>query len=130
MRVAINTIRCLHLAVASWIGAVMLVSGCGPPKTAYPAALNSERPDERIAAIRRAGETNDRSVTGILIDRLEDDDEAVRLFAILALERLTGTRLGYDYHAPEAARRRAVERWRRHLIASCPADDAAGGAAP
>lgn len=130
MRVAINTIRCLQLAVASWIGAAVLVSGCGPPKTAYPAALNSERPDERIAAIRHAGETRDRSVTGILIDRLEDDDEAVRLFAILALERLTGTRLGYDYHGPELERRRAVERWRRYPVASRPTDDATGGAAP
>jgi hypothetical protein len=100
---------------AAWL---LLAAGCGPPRTPYPAALNSERPDERVWAIRHAAQTRDFSVLSLLVDRLEDEDEVVRLFAILALEKLTGTRLGYEYQAPEAQRWRAVESWRRHLARS------------
>lgn len=95
--------------------AVLLLTGCGPPRTPYPAALLSERPEERIAAIKRAAETADRDAVPVLIDRLDDDDEAVRFYAILALERLTGTRMGYDYRSPEAERWRSIERWRQQF---------------
>jgi HEAT repeat protein len=106
------------------------LTGCGPPATPYPAALQSQRPEERIRAIKRAGETKDRSVIGILVDRLEDEDEAVRLYAILALEKLTGTRLGYDYAAREGERARAVKRWRQYLVREPPAADTHAGVAP
>ena len=75
----------------------------------------SKDPGERAAAIKHAAEIQDGSVIHILIDRLEDQDEAVRLFAILALEKLTGQRHGYNYHASEVERFRAVQRWRRYL---------------
>ena len=94
---------------------VFAVAGCGPPRTPYPEALQSKRPAERVQAIKRAAETRDHAVIGILVDRLEDEDEVVRFYAILGLEKLTGTRLGYDYHAPDVRRHRAVQRWRRHL---------------
>ena len=64
----------------------------------------------------QAGERSDRSAVPALVDRLEDEDEAVRFYAILALERLTGTRLGYDYGAPEMERRAGVDRWRRSVV--------------
>jgi HEAT repeat protein len=112
------------------VGALMVLAGCGPPRTPYPKALVSERPEERARAVKRAGESNDRSAVPALVERLLDDDEAVRFYAILALERLTGTRLGYDYRAPEQQRQRAVERWRRYVqargaakMATCPAGD-------
>lgn len=61
----------------------------------------------------------------MLVARLEDEDDAVRFFAILALDRMTGTRLGYSYHAPEDQRLRAVQAWRRYLAQQA---GAAGGA--
>ena len=54
------------------------------------------------------------------MDRLGDDDEAVRLYAILALERISGTRLGYNYRAPEPERVRAMARWRQYLAGEIP----------
>lgn len=93
---------------------LILVSGCGPRRLPYPQALDSPRPEERATAIKHAAEIGDRDVIPLIIDRLEDDDEGVRFFAILALERLTGTRLGYDYSAAPGERRRAVERWRQY----------------
>lgn len=95
---------------------------CRPPAAVYPEALHSESPDQRAAAACLAAERRDRDAVPLLVDRLDDDDEAVRMFAILALERITGTRLGYAYHAPEPERLRAIERWRRYLLESRPAE--------
>ena len=104
------------------VGLTLLVVSCGPPRKPYPEALQSERPGERIRAIKQAAELGDQSVIGILVDRLEDEDEAVRFYAILALEKLTGTRLGYDYSASAGERWRAVQRWREHLTRSAGPD--------
>lgn len=97
---------------------VAVAAGCAGPATPYPQALHSERAGERMQACKRAAESQDHSVLGILVDRLDDDDEGVRLYAILALEKLTGTRLDYEYHAPEPLRQRAVKRWRAYLSES------------
>jgi len=102
--------------------------GCGSPHTPYPQSLLSEKPAERASAAKYAAEIGDETVIPILIERLEDEDEVVRMFAILALERLTGTRRGYDYHAPEVQRIRAVQRWRRYLNEQAsPSEGAVGG---
>jgi hypothetical protein len=105
-------------------GAMMLVAGCARPHTPYPQSFNSFLPEERILAARHAAELHDRGAIPLLVDRLEDDDPAVRLFTILALEKLTGTRLGYDYRSDDLQRARAAQRWRRYvadLAASQPA---------
>lgn len=73
-----------------------------------------------MSAIIDAGDQQDRAAVPILVDRLEDEDPAVRFYAILALERLTGTRLGFRFEAPVHERRSAVERWRRYLLDSGP----------
>lgn len=109
--------RSVVRAVCCWAAGVVLLGavGCGPPRPKYPAALNAERPDDRIWAIQKAGQLKDRDVLGILVDRLGDEDPAVRMYTIVALERITGTRLGYAHHGPEVERRRAMERWRRYV---------------
>lgn len=94
---------------------MMLVPGCAQPHTPYPESFNSFLSEERILAARHAAEIQDRGVIPLLVDRLEDDDPAVRLFTILALEKLTGTRLGYDYRSDDLQRARAAQRWRRYL---------------
>ncbi len=89
------------------------------PACASPAFLRddiqSENPADRILAIRAVAEAGDTGSVPLLVDRLEDEDRAVRLFAILALEKITGHRFGYDYAKPNADRRRAVERWRAYV---------------
>ena len=109
---------CRHLfgaRILFCLASALCVVGCATPETPYPASLNSERPDERALAARHAADIDDRSVIGILIDRLEDEDDAVRFYAIAALERLTGSRRGYRYYEPESERLRAVQRWRGFL---------------
>lgn len=63
----------------------------------------------------------------LLVDRLEDEDEAVRFFAIIALDKITGERLGYDYAQPAAERAKAVERWREYVQRGQHASSAASG---
>ncbi|MFH0981326.1 MAG: HEAT repeat domain-containing protein [Planctomycetota bacterium] len=81
-------------------------------------ALESTDPALRVWAIVQAAERGDESAVPLLVDRLEDEDEGVRFYAILALDRLTGTRLGYRYGASEGERCTSVDRWRRFLAES------------
>ncbi len=46
-----------------------------------------------------------------MIGLLDDPDIGVRLYAIAALRRLTGSDYGYRYYAAHAERAAAVARW-------------------
>ncbi len=78
------------------------------------AHLQSEDPGVRIEAIGRAGEQKLVKAVPYLIDRLTDSEEDVRLFAIIALEKITGERRGYVYYGPAADRQRIARQWREH----------------
>lgn len=91
----------------------LLGSGCGRARQTR-ADIQSEDAGNRILAIHASGEAGDHKSVPLLVDRLEDEDEGVRFFAILALERITGERLGYDYANPIDKRRKAIERWRSY----------------
>jgi HEAT repeat protein len=88
---------------------VCAAAGCLP--TSDP-GLASRDPAMRIDAMATAAETKDRSAIPGLIQRLDSQDGGERLLAIVALERITGDRLGYDHEAPIAEREAGVERWR------------------
>jgi len=87
---------------------------CSKPQF-HRADIQSESAGDRILAVRAAGEAGDRKAIPLIVDRLDDEDDGVRFFAILALERLTGTRMGFDYAAPEVERSEAVNRWREYV---------------
>ncbi|UCG15493.1 MAG: HEAT repeat domain-containing protein [Phycisphaerales bacterium] len=107
------------------------VVGCAGNRRAAVRQLESPDPSERILAIIELAERDDDGVSGggpvgrgsvvpLLVDRLEDEDEGVRFFAIVALEKLTGTRRGYRYSDPDHLRREAVQRWRASVAVSSP----------
>lgn len=81
----------------------------------YQPDLTSPDPSARIRAIRQVAEKPTPSSVPLLVNRLEDEDEGVRFYAIGALVRMTGTDMGYTYYAPEAERLEAVKRWRRYV---------------
>ncbi len=100
-------------------GALLLISvlltsagGCAKPDRA---AIQSADPNERILGIFATATANDTLAVPLLVDRLEDEDEAVRFYAIIALDKITGQRLGYDYAKPAGARAPAVARWRQFV---------------
>jgi hypothetical protein len=77
--------------------------------------LRSDYPVDRARAAVALAEAGDPQAVDRLVSLLEDNDRGVRMYSILALERLTGQSYGYLYYAPEAERDRAVERWRNAL---------------
>ena len=91
-----------------------LMEGCRASNH-FRAGIQSENPGDRILAIHAAGEARDRQSVPLLVDRLEDEDDGVRFFAIQALEKITGQRFGYEYTKPSPLRGRAVEKWRDYV---------------
>jgi len=89
------------------------LGGCSQP--GWRELLQSWDPLERIHGAVQAAEAQDREAVPLLIDRLEDDDAAVRMYAVMALRRIEGTDLGYKYWADEVDRARAAQRWREYL---------------
>lgn len=73
--------------------------------------FNSPEPGARNAAIVDAAARGDRAALADLVRMLDSDDPATRLLAISALERQTGTTLGYDHAAPSLRRQEATRRW-------------------
>jgi len=89
--------------------ALLLCGGCAPP--ASQGGFHSPDPASKLYAIHSAGESRDRKNIPVLVEQLDSDDPAVRVFAINALERITGERLGYNPYADEATRRSAIDAW-------------------
>jgi len=104
----------MRTARFGWLVWAALVGGCGP-WTAAPLIerLQDEDPATRARAAVEAGEQGDRRAVPYLIDRLTDRERAVRMFAILALEKITGERRGYRPFGAAAEQEQAARRWRR-----------------
>lgn len=75
-------------------------------------------PQARVGAIERSVRTG-RALQDAprLVENLASDDAAVRLAAITALERTTGSTLGYRFDDSPGDRASSVARWRAWLAA-------------
>ena len=100
-----------------------MVSGCGSPtpRSSLYQQLQDEDPSVRIQAIHHAGQAKDPQAVPYLVDRLSDSDSDVRFFAIVALQKITGQTMGYDFYAPSPQRDAAIQRWRQWLQEGRPA---------
>lgn len=106
--------RLRSLAAPLLLGALTGCSGYTGPRS-----VANEDPAVKIPEIRKAVDAGDRSVMPQLVKDLDNDDAAVRLYAIGALQRLTGETFGYDWtQSDRAVRRPAIEQWRAHLESS------------
>ena len=97
------------------LGLLLGVSGlaCSVPRPA-PNIADAD-PTVKIAGIRQAVARKDRAALPALIEQLDSDDPAVRLFALQALERFAGDRFGYEYYFDEQQRKPALARWQEWL---------------
>jgi hypothetical protein len=77
--------------------------------------LASANPLDRAQAAVGTSEAGDLVAVHKLVDLLEDPDDAVRMYAMLALRRLCGEDFGYRYYESAPARAAAVQRWRQAL---------------
>ena len=99
----------LRAALAGLAG----VGACGAPTG--PSTVADPDPTVKIPAIKARVAQGDNSVVQQLIKDLENDDPAVRFYAINGLERLTGETFGYQYFVDEEQRAAAVEKWKAWL---------------
>lgn len=100
-----------------WVGFLpLLLVGCGPPTDR--ANIQSADAQTRAAAIKAAAQRGDKRAVPMIVGRLEDEDQAVRFFAIQGLQQLTGQTLGYLYYKPPGTQRDAIRRWREFAAAA------------
>jgi hypothetical protein len=101
----------MRMIVGSFTGLIMLgLVACAEPPMSE-GGFDAADPGSKLYAITRAGQQKDASAIPDLIQQLDSDDAAVRMYAIGALHRITGERKGYVYYAPQADRDAAIERW-------------------
>lgn len=89
---------------------LLALAGCAAPP-ASRGDLQSDNPASRLYAIHRAGGSGDMTTLPALVESLDHDDPAVRMMAIEALYRLTGTRLDYNPYGDVVRRRAATDAW-------------------
>ncbi|MEM9415151.1 MAG: HEAT repeat domain-containing protein [Planctomycetota bacterium] len=97
----------------SWIALLLgvgLVPGCAQSKIAGD-GRSVDAPDRIPALVRQADRPGDEGLS-VLIHALDDDDPAVRMFAVQALRERTGESFGYRYYDSAERRRPAIRRWR------------------
>jgi len=92
-------------------GCQLVMVGCTPAPRADAGSFESENPAAERNPIPHPGDQHRMQDIPQLIASLDSDDPAVRLFAIQALERITGERFGYVPYDPPHKRRAAVDRW-------------------
>ena len=94
------------------VGTALVLTGCSRSTQMRREHLSSPFPLDRARAAVQLAEAGDSLAVDLLIDLLEDQDRGVRMYTILALERLCGETYGYRYFDPEPTRAAAVKRWR------------------
>ena len=96
----------IRLSLLLVLGSVV---SCGQPATS--GGFDSPIPAARLHALRQAARSGDRSSLKRIVELLDSDDAAVRLLAILTLERLTGETYGYHHYAPRWDREASIRLW-------------------
>ncbi len=113
------------------------ISLVGCSSTSDPASgdprldLEHADPRVRIRAAEQVVRETRIDLCELLVKNLSDRDGAVRLFASIALRKLTSEDFGYKSHGTLPERREAIERWKRWLrgkglMAQEEADDDSG----
>ena len=106
--------RGMSMVMRVSIAVVLLVGpACGSRRTPD---FNSADPGDKLYAIRAStaeGHTSQpsRNVLEHLVEQLGSDDPAVRMMAVVALEKITGGRKGYDPYASRRQRQGAIDAW-------------------
>ena len=107
-RPVITTLCSLPLCLA-------VLAGCSPKQAPARADFWATDTAGRVPALVDAAGQNDDATLAELVHALSDEDPAVRLFAIQALNQRTGQTLGYRYYDSAERRRDATRQWHAWL---------------
>jgi HEAT repeat protein len=114
-------LSCPRAAILATSLSFLVTAGCVHPRE--PVRIDSHDTDAQVRAMKRAVRQHDPAAAPLLVDELDSEDPAVRFYAIEALQRITGDRLGYDYSEDRPEKRKAaVDRWRKWLETQPTAD--------
>ena len=108
-----SCLRCVPIIILI----IMLLSGC--LQTSHPislADLENPNPVMRIKAVKWVGENKNSQTVPKLLELSQDEDQAVRFYAIIALRNITQTDLGFDYQADARRRAEAVNQWKKRFV--------------
>ncbi len=75
--------------------------------------LQNEDPAVRNEAIVEAGNTKNAKTIPLLIDRLSDTESDARMFAGIALRKITGKNFGWRSWNSRIERDKAIRRWQQ-----------------
>lgn len=118
-RLSRSRVHCLSKRRLRWVSLALaagLFGACACQSTATPRQkLESPYPLDRVTASVTLAERGDVQAVHQLVKLLEDRNSTVRMYAALALKRLTGETYGYEYYAPATERAAAVTRWQEAL---------------
>ncbi len=78
--------------------------------------ISAAQPEVASTAMNKAAQKKDRRAIVPLVKRLYDEDSAIRLSAIRALQSITGEDMGYRSYEPEVNRVAAIKRWEAWLV--------------
>ncbi len=78
--------------------------------------ISAAQPEVASKAMNKAAQKKDRRAIVPLVKRLYDEDSAIRLSAIRALQSITGEDMGYRSYEPEVKRVAAIKRWEAWLV--------------
>ena len=105
------SVQARRIVTAASAVVLTALAGCVHPRG--PVVVTDPDPSVKIPATARAVRRHDLSAVPQLIQDLQSDDAAVRLYAQHALEQLTGQDFGYRYYDADDARYAAVGRWQQ-----------------
>ena len=92
-------------------------SGCGWLWSGdYVKNISAAEPEVATEAMNKAAQNKSRRAIVPLVKRLYDEDSAIRLSAIRALQSITGEDMGYRSYDPEVKRVAAIKRWEAWLV--------------
>jgi len=101
-------------AAAAAAAVTVLLAGCTASRPAPD--IKADDVAVKIAGIRQAQARQDRASLPALVEQLDSDDPAVRMFALGALEKFSGgERFGYEYYLDEEQRKPSLAKWRQWL---------------
>lgn len=100
-----------------WTCWAVVPGGCGwLGSSNYVKNISAADPEVATVAMNKAAQTKSRGAIVPLVKRLYDEDPAIRLSAIRALQSITGEDMGYRSYEPEVKRIAAIKRWEAWLV--------------
>jgi hypothetical protein len=103
------------VAPAVALGVAFCIPSCTAPRP--PLVVTDPDPSVKIPAYKKAVRKHDKAAIRQLVKDLENDDPAIRLYAIHALQEMTGETFGYRYFETDEQRKPAVRKWQQWLKA-------------